>query len=86
MQQRRSPQQIATLAERLEQEAKNLRRQARGTPAGVWRDDLLRKARQAETASASIVGRSPSLQQPRGKNIFETCEAASTPLGVTQTR
>jgi hypothetical protein len=65
MQLRRPPQQIATLAERLEQEAKNLRRQARGTPAGVWRDDLLRKARQAETASRLHGWSSPSLQRPR---------------------
>jgi len=39
------------LAARLKSEANNLRKQARGMPSGVRRDELMRKARQAETAA-----------------------------------
>ena len=35
---------------RLEEEAINLRNQAEGMPPGIRREELLRKARQAETA------------------------------------
>ena len=35
---------------RLEEEAINLRNQAEGMPLGIRREELLRKARQAETA------------------------------------
>lgn len=40
-----------TLEQRLLEEAERLRKQARGTPPGVERDSLLRRARQTETAS-----------------------------------
>ena len=50
-QQRRHFKQIDPLNKRLAQEAKRLRDEARGTPAGIERQRLLRRARQAETAS-----------------------------------
>jgi hypothetical protein len=37
--------------EQLSREAQNLRKQAEGMPPGIQRDELLRKARQADTAS-----------------------------------
>jgi hypothetical protein len=39
------------LDHRLTAEAERLRKEARGTPPGVQREMLIRKARQAETAS-----------------------------------
>jgi hypothetical protein len=50
MQRRRFNEQ-ALLDQRLEEHAKRLRDEARGTPPGVKRDDLIRRARQAETAA-----------------------------------
>jgi hypothetical protein len=55
-----------TLKERLAQEAERLRQEARGTPPGIERERMIRRARQAETAShmqewLSSVG----LQPPR---------------------
>jgi hypothetical protein len=47
---RRRNQQTAPLQERLIDTAARLRKEARGTPAGVERERLLQKARQAETA------------------------------------
>jgi hypothetical protein len=44
-------QQDAPLDQRLIQEAQRLRKQAKGTPPGIEREKLIRKARQAETAS-----------------------------------
>jgi len=43
--------QSAPLDQRLEQQAKRLRDEARGTPPGIARDMLIRRARQAETAA-----------------------------------
>jgi hypothetical protein len=43
--------QTAPLELRLEEQAKRLRQEAKGTPPGVERDKLIRRARQAETAS-----------------------------------
>jgi hypothetical protein len=37
--------------QRLEEQAKRLRKEARGTPPGVERDKLIRLARQSETAA-----------------------------------
>ena len=52
--------------QRLADEARRLRKDALGTPPGVERDRLIRRARQAETAShMSEWLRSPSLQPPR---------------------
>jgi len=49
--QRRPFKERAPLDIRLEEHAKRLRDEARGTPPGVKRDDLIRRARQAETAA-----------------------------------
>jgi predicted trehalose synthase len=52
MQQQRRPfKQIDPVDKRLAEDAKRLRKEARGTPPGVERERLLRRARQAETAS-----------------------------------
>jgi hypothetical protein len=48
--QRRRFKNILTFPERLDQEAKRLRTEAARLPPGFERDELLRKARQAETA------------------------------------
>ena len=51
---------------RLAEEAARLRKEARGTPPGVERDRLLRRARQAETGShISEWLRTPGLQSPK---------------------
>jgi hypothetical protein len=66
MQQRQRFTQVVSLEVRLADEAAKLRKQARGTPAGVERDRLLRRARQAETGShMSEWLRSPGLQPPK---------------------
>lgn len=49
--QRRQFTPVVALDESLEVTAERLRREARGTPPGVERDKLLRRARQAETAA-----------------------------------
>jgi hypothetical protein len=55
-----------SLEERLAEEARRLRKEAQGTPPGIERDTLIRKARQAETgAHMSEWLRSPGLQPPR---------------------
>ena len=51
MQQRRRFKQTVSLEERLSEEAKRLREEARSLPPGAAREALLRKARQAETGS-----------------------------------
>lgn len=51
MQQRRRFKQILSLEDRLAEEAKLLRQQADQLPAGAAREQMLRKARQMETAS-----------------------------------
>jgi hypothetical protein len=43
--------QSSTLGDRLKKEARNLRKQAEGMPPSIRRDELLRKAGQAETAA-----------------------------------
>ena len=54
-----------TLEERLAAEAKRLREKAKTLPPGIVRDELLRRARQAETGShMSEWLRSPGLQPP----------------------
>ena len=64
--QRRSFKQTAPLDQRLTEEAERLRKEARGTPPGVARDKLIRRARQAETASQMQEWlASPGLQAPR---------------------
>jgi hypothetical protein len=49
--QRRRFKHTLTFPERLDQEAERLRTEAEKLPPGVERDELVRKARQAETAS-----------------------------------
>jgi hypothetical protein len=51
MQRRRSFKQTQSLEARLAEEAKRLREQAKLLPPGTLRDELIRKARRAETAS-----------------------------------
>jgi hypothetical protein len=51
MPERRRFTQTTSLEESLAKEAAQLRKQARGTPPGVERDLLVRRARRAETAS-----------------------------------
>jgi hypothetical protein len=48
---RRRFKQINPLDRSLSEEAERLRKEARGTPPGVERDKLIRKARLAETAA-----------------------------------
>jgi hypothetical protein len=65
-QQRRRLKQGKSLEERLADEAKRLREEARLLAPGAVRDAMLRKARQAETgAHVSEWLRSPGLQPPR---------------------
>jgi hypothetical protein len=66
MQKRRRFKQTTTLVERLVEQARNLRAQARSLPPGPQRESLLRKARQDEAAShMSEWLNSPGLQPPR---------------------
>jgi hypothetical protein len=63
--QRRRFKQTDILEVRLAQEAKRLRAEAQKLPPGAARDDLTRKARQAETGShMSEWLRSPGLRPP----------------------
>ena len=63
---RRRFKQTQSLEARLSEEAKRLREQAKLLPHGAERDELIRKARQAETA-ARMNGwlTSPELQPPK---------------------
>ena len=63
---RRRIKQSLSLEERLSQEAKRLREEAKLLPPGAAREALLRKARQAETGShVSEWLSSPELQSPK---------------------
>ena len=54
------------LEERLAEEAKRLREEAKGIPPGIESERMIRKARQAETGShISEWLRSPGLQSPK---------------------
>lgn len=65
MQERRF-EQIQSLEQRLAEEAKRLREEAKLLRPGVARDEVIRRARQAETGShISEWLRSPGLQQPK---------------------
>jgi hypothetical protein len=64
--QRRHPPQIEPPGARLANEAAKLRKEAQGTPHGIERERLMRRARQAETGShISEWLRSPGLQPPK---------------------
>lgn len=66
MQMRRRFQQTAPLEQRLTEEAAKLRKEAKGTPPGIERERLIRRARQAENAShINEWLRSPGLQAPK---------------------
>ena len=63
--QRRRIKQALSLEERLSEEAKRLREEAKVLPPGTVREALLRKARQCETGShMSEWLRSPELRPP----------------------
>ncbi|UGY14563.1 hypothetical protein HAP48_0039455 [Bradyrhizobium septentrionale] len=65
MQRRSYKPQAEPLYNRLTDEAERLRKQARGTPPGIERERLIRRARQIETAShISEWLSSPSLKAP----------------------
>ena len=64
--QRRRFKENAPLNQRLTEQAERLRKEAQGTPPGVMHDQLIRQARQAETASHMQEWlSSPGLQPPR---------------------
>jgi hypothetical protein len=66
MQERRRFEQIDPLDQRLSEEAQRLRKEARGSPSGVEREKLIRRARFLETAShMSEWLSSPGLRAPR---------------------
>ena len=66
MQKRRRFKQSETLDERLAKEAERLRAEVQAMPPGLEREHLLRKAKQAETAShVNDWLRSPGLQLPK---------------------
>jgi hypothetical protein len=65
-QQRRRFKQELSLEERLAEEAKRLREEAKLLPPGIVREQVLRKARQAEIGShMSEWLQSPGLQTPK---------------------
>ena len=55
--------QTTSLEERLAKEATQLRKQAQGTPPGIDRDLLVRKARRAESASCMTKWRASGWDQ-----------------------
>ena len=64
--QRRRFKQTTSLEERLVEEAKRLREEAKSLPPGLAREHAIRKARQAETGfHMSEWLRSPGLQAPK---------------------
>ena len=66
MSERRRFKQTEALENRLTEEAAKLRKEALGTPPGVERERLLRRARQAETASRMNEWlTSPGMQPPK---------------------
>jgi hypothetical protein len=63
---RRRFKQTQSLEERLSEEARRPRAEARLLPPGAVRDEMIRKARQAETASDMNEWlRSPGVQPPK---------------------
>jgi hypothetical protein len=66
MQRRRFTPNTIPLSERMAQEAERLRQEAKGTPPGIERERMIRRARQAETASHMDEWlKSPGLQTPK---------------------
>ena len=63
---RRHFKQTVSLDQRLSVEAQRLRKEAWGTPPGIERNNLIRRARQAETASQMTEWlTSPGLASPK---------------------
>jgi hypothetical protein len=62
VQQRRRVKQTLSLDQRLTDQAERLKKEARGTPPGIERERLLRRARHAETAAH--MEQSPGLRSP----------------------
>lgn len=63
---RRRFEQTAPPDQRLTEQAERLRKEARGTPPGIERDQLIRRARRAETAlHMNEWLTSPGLQPPK---------------------
>ena len=63
---RRRFEQTAPLDQRLVEQAQRLRKEAQGTPPGIERQKLIRRARMAETAShVSEWISSPGLRPPK---------------------
>ena len=65
MPERRRFTQTTSLEGRLAEEAKRLRKQAQGTPPGIERERLVRRARQLETASRMNEWLTSGLQAPK---------------------
>ena len=66
VQQRRRVKQSSPLDQRLADQAQRLRKEAQGTPPGIERERLIRRARQAETAvHIQQWLTSPGLQAPK---------------------
>jgi len=64
--QRRRFKQTLSLEQRLAEEADRLRQEAKGTPPGAKREELIRRARRVETAShMNRWLTSPGLQPPK---------------------
>jgi hypothetical protein len=57
--------QAQRLEERLGEEASRLREEAKALPPGIERDQLIRRARQAQTGSLNQWLTSPGLQSPK---------------------
>jgi hypothetical protein len=58
--------QTVPLDQRLQEDAKRLRKEAQGIPPGIERNNLIRRARQAETASHMTEWlTSPGLASPK---------------------
>jgi hypothetical protein len=89
MPERRRFTQTTSVEERLAEEAKRLRKQAQGTPPGIERERLVRRARQAETTTRMTEWlTSRGLQAPKEVNrngylspIRELCLRAGAERG-----
>jgi hypothetical protein len=55
----------STLANHLKKEARDLRKEARGMPPSVRREEILRKASRADAASQINTHNSPALRSPK---------------------
>ena len=82
MPERRRFAQTTSLEERLAEEAKRLRKQAQGTPPGIEREHLVRRARQAETTTRMTAAFSrPRFGKRSGPSAGGRTGAAIPPAG-----